>query len=173
MSRQATHLATLYAAEHTRLRRLLIRRGVPAWAAADAVQEAFLRLLRAPTDDVGDLRSYLFRTAGNIAIDEHRRRVRVGTVVDFSADLDGSAADPSPLPDAALMSAEALTELEKALSELSPRCREVLLLHKFEGLSYAEIAERLGIANNTVMVHMSNALGALKRRLREISSPTR
>lgn len=112
MSSQATNLATLYAAEHGRLRRLLIQRGVPAWAAADAVQEAFLRLLGAPTDDVRDLRGYLFRIAGNIVIDEHRKRVRVGAVIDFSADLDVSAPDPSPSPDAALMSAETMPELE-------------------------------------------------------------
>lgn len=172
MSSQATNLATLYAAEHGRLRRLLIQRGVPAWAAADAVQEAFLRLLGAPTDDVRDLRSYLFRTAGNIVIDEHRRRARVGAVIDFSADLDASAPDPSPSPDAALMSAETMAELETALSELSLRSREVLLLHKFEGLSYSEIADRLGIAKNTVMVHMANAMSTLRYRLRDISVPT-
>jgi len=172
MSSQATNLATLYAAEHGRLRRLLIQRGVPAWAAADAVQEAFLRLLGAPTEDVRDLRSYLFRIAGNIVIDEHRRRVRVGALIDFSVALDASAPDPSPSPDAALMSAETLAELERALSDLSPRSREVLLLHKFEGLSYSEIADRLGIAKNTVMVHMANAMSTLRHRLREISVPT-
>lgn len=172
MSSHATDLATLYEAEHGRLRRLLIQRGVPAAVAADAVQEAFLRLLRTPTEGVRDPRSYLFRTAGNIAIDEFRSRSRASAVIDPTAEIDHSVADPALQPDAALMSAERLAELDKALAELSPRAREVLLLHKFDGLSYAEIAERLGISKNTVMVHLANAIGALRRRMREISSPT-
>jgi RNA polymerase sigma-70 factor (ECF subfamily) len=66
-----------------------------------------------------------------------------------------------------MISREEALALNAALLELPARCREVLILHKFEGLSYAEIADQLGIAKNTVMVHMVKALGCLKSRLRE------
>ena len=57
--------------------------------------------------------------------------------------------------------------LRAALTELPPRCREVLILHKFEGLSYAEIAAKLGIAKNTVTVHLAKAMRLLRRGMRE------
>lgn len=54
MSSFATDLASLYSTEHGRLTRLLIRRGVSAATAADLIQEAFIRMLRAPADEVRD-----------------------------------------------------------------------------------------------------------------------
>lgn len=170
MSDLTGNLAALYADEHGRLQRFLIGRGMSASAAADIVQDAFLRLLRAPRLDVRDLRSYLFRTTGNLAIDRVRqqRRNALGNPVE----LDETIADPAPLPDAVLISQEELQALHAALSELSPRAREVLILHKFEDLSYIEIADRLGIAKNTVMVHMVKALASLRTRFGEISSPS-
>lgn len=173
MSSLATDLASLYSTEHSRLMRLLVQRGVSAAAAADLVQETFVRMLRAPANEVRDPKSYLFKAAANIAIDEHRRVQRAGTIFDPATELDASVPDASPLPDALLMSKEGLEELERAVLELPPRCREVLLLHKFEGLSYAEIADRLDISKNTVMVHMAKAIRTLRRQLHENSSSTR
>lgn len=173
MSSQVTNIATLYIAEHDRLRRALVRRGVSAAAAADMVQETFLRMLRAPANDLGNPQGYLFRTAGNIAIDEHRRQTRTNAIIDTAAELDVSVADSAPQPEAAFISSEEIAALHQALAELPPRCREVLMLHKFEGLSYAEIADRLCISKNTVMVHLGKAINILRLRFREISSPTR
>jgi len=47
------------------------------------------------------------------------------------------------------------------VAQLPPRTRQVFLLVKVEGLTYAETAERLGIARNTVMVHIVNAMAKL------------
>jgi RNA polymerase sigma-70 factor (ECF subfamily) len=146
-----------------------MQRGVSAAAAADLIQEAFLRLLRVPRGEVRDLRSYLFRMAGNLVIDDVRHRRRTGAFIDVEA-VEDQLVDPAPLPDAALISREEFRALEEALTALPPRCREVLILHKFEGLTYAEIAERLGITKNTVMAHMVKGVSCLKGRVREISS---
>ncbi|MDH4990667.1 RNA polymerase sigma factor [Aquamicrobium lusatiense] len=167
MDSVATNIASLYSDEHRRLKRMLVRKGMSAQAAADAVQEAFIRLLRSPGEDIRDFRSYLRRTAETVAIDARRSEQRAGSVIDPFALIDDSVADPQPLPDAMMISREEAMALDAALLELSPRCREVLVLHKFEGLSYAEIADRLGIAKNTVMVHMVKAVGCLKLKLRE------
>jgi RNA polymerase sigma-70 factor (ECF subfamily) len=138
-----------------------------AQSAADAVQEAFIRLLRSPGNDIRDLKSYVQRTAETVAIDVHRVERRAAAVIDPNALIDDSYADSQPLADALMISREEALALNAALLELPARCREVLILHKFEGLSYAEIADQLGIAKNTVMVHMVKALGCLKSRLRE------
>lgn len=167
MTTNSTSIASLYATEHGRLRRMLIRRGLSAQSAADAVQEAFIRLLRAPIEDIRDLRGYLHRTAETVAIDLHRKERRGAAIIDPAALVDENTVDPMPLADAQVISAEEFAVLYAALRDLPPRAREVLILHKFEGLSYAEVADRLGIAKNTVMVHMVKALGSLKSRLRD------
>jgi RNA polymerase sigma-70 factor (ECF subfamily) len=158
-----TVLAALYSAESARLERLLIRRGLSAPEAADLVQDVFLRLIGVPAADVEHLRAYLYRSAKNLFVDMHRRRQRVERVLDSSAILDDDLVDPMPAPEAVLLSQETSAALASAIQTLSPRSREVLLLHKFEGLSYTEIADKLGIAKNTVTVHMVNALSGLKR----------
>ncbi len=167
MSMDSTSIASLYAAEHARLKQILVRSGMSAQSAADVVHEAFARLLRSENGDIRDLRSYLHRTARTVAVDFHRKEQRAARVVDPVAAVDETIADPLPLADAAIISAEERAILAAALHELPPRTREVLLLHKFEGLSYAEISERLDIAKNTVMVHMVKGLATLKARLRE------
>ena len=66
-----------------------------------------------------------------------------------------------------MLARDEVRRLEAAIDSLPPRQRQVLLLHKFEGLSYAEIAERLGISKNTVMVHMMWALARCRDSLAE------
>lgn len=170
MTSTPTNLSTIYADEQSRLRRHLIRRGLSAPAAADIVQDAFVKLLRAPKDDIRDVRAYLRRAAETIAIDDWRRQRRSDSVIDSAGYQQDVVADSAPAPDAAIMAREEQAALVAAIEALPPRCREVLLLHRFEGLSYAEIAQRLGISRNTVMVHLANAMSALRRRLRDAPS---
>lgn len=173
MAMDSTSIASLYAAEHGRLKRMLVRRGMSAQTAADVVQEAFARLLRAPVGEVRDLRSYLRRTAETVAIDHFRKEQRVKRVVDPMAEVDACVADSLPLADETLISAQERAALAAAIRQLPPRARDVLILHKFEGLSYEEIAGRLGIAKNTVMVHMVKALSALRSAMRDADAPPR
>ncbi|BBK37176.1 DNA-directed RNA polymerase sigma-70 factor [Allostella sp. ATCC 35155] len=147
------------------LQRFLIRRGATSDVAADLTQEAFLRLMRAaPPEGVRHQEAYLFRIAGNLSLDRHRREASSGTVP-LSPGAGDLTRDPAPAAEEALLSREALEVLRRAIAELPPRGREIFRMHKFEGLSYAEIADRLGIAKNTVMVHMVRSLAHCKRRL--------
>ncbi|GAU82082.1 RNA polymerase sigma factor [Bosea sp. BIWAKO-01] len=171
MSSDPTSLAALYADERLRLQRRLVKRGLSVSAAADAVQEAFLRLLRIPRAEIRDIRGYLHRTADSVAIDTWRQQGRAAAVISPLAAADHEIADPAPRPDAAMLAREERAALETAIKILPPRSREVLLLHKFDGLSYAEIAQRLGISRNTVMVHLANAMAGLRRQLRDKNAP--
>jgi RNA polymerase sigma-70 factor (ECF subfamily) len=56
---------------------------------------------------------------------------------------------------------EALDRLETALDELKPEYKEIIVLKKIEGLSYADIAERLGKSANAVGMLLSRAMAAL------------
>lgn len=167
MSMDTTSIASLYAEEHSRLKRMLVRRGMSAQNAADVVQEAFIRLLRSQNEEIRDPQAYLRRTTESAAIDYYRHEQRVSRLVVSAAEPDETVADSRPLPDALIVTAEEIATLTRAMQDLPPRAREVMMLHKFEGLSYGEIAEQLGIAKNTVMVHMVKALSVLKARMRE------
>lgn len=52
-----------------------------------------------------------------------------------------------------------------AIDTLPPKCREIFLLSRYEGLKYREISERLGLSINTVDVQMGIALKKLRKKL--------
>ena len=170
MSDEALSVAALYATEQDRLRRRLIGRGLSAQQAADAVQELFLRLLRTPRTEVRDPSAYLSRAADTIAIDHWRREQRTRLLFEPEQPDALTIPDPRPSAEAQLVEQDRFQDLEQQLAALPPRSREVLLLHKFDELSYAEIALRLGISRNTVMVHLANAMRLLRQRVREKNS---
>ncbi|MEX2453900.1 MAG: sigma-70 family RNA polymerase sigma factor [Rhodospirillaceae bacterium] len=60
---------------------------------------------------------------------------------------------------------ERLAILSHAVDELPPRCREVFLLSRLDGLSNGEIAQRLGISRNMVEKHIIKAMVHCRRRL--------
>lgn len=72
--------------------------------------------------------------------------------------------------DAAVMQDEAKRNIWRAMNELRPIEREVLVLKEFEELSYKEIAEVLDIPIGTVMSRLYNARHALKIKLERIYS---
>jgi RNA polymerase sigma-70 factor (ECF subfamily) len=113
--------------------------------------------------------AYLYRAVRNRAIGhvrheavERRLQDRVGT----GTAVPALGAHPTT-PDAELQGAELAVAIERALSDLAPRCREAFLLRRQHGLSYAEIAEAMGIAPKTVEVQIGAALRALRAALRE------
>jgi RNA polymerase sigma-70 factor (ECF subfamily) len=167
MSGSPDALALLYVSERSSLLRRLDRRGVATQEAGDTVQETFLRLMRAPQTDIRDARAYLHRTAESVRIDGWRGERRAAAVIDRHAGIADDSPDRTPCAEARLIAEQELVALAAAVEALPPRCREVLLLHRFEELSYAQIAGRLGISKNTVMVHLANAMTALRRRLRD------
>ena len=124
----------------------------------DIVQETYSRLVRArERGDVISPRGLLFATARNVARDLFRRRAAAPTT---SITEIGAACvfdDAPAIPEAVSRRQEAEL-LEAAIDALPPRCREILLLRKFENLSHREIAQRLGIAEHTVEVQLTKAL---------------
>lgn len=128
----------------------------------DLVQEAYTRLLQAREQTPPrSPKAYLFATARNVALDFFRRRKIVA--------ID-SMAEPELLPvlDEKLSVAEIacrdqdLQLLAEAIQALPERCRRVVTLRKLHGLSHREIAQQLGIAENTVNAQV--AIGMLRLR---------
>lgn len=66
-----------------------------------------------------------------------------------------------------LLEAEILGCLHNAVEKMTPQCRNVFVLSRFEGKSYKEIAEELGIAEKTVENQMGKALKVARKELQE------
>jgi RNA polymerase sigma factor (sigma-70 family) len=142
-----------------------MRAAVPRSDVDDLAQEVFLRLLRYSDDvAVDNPQGYLFRIAANVA-NEWRDRSRVRQTHDRGW-IDELQIDPSDQPDNAASQARISKHLQGAVSKLPARQREVLLLHINEGLTYKQIADRLGITYRIVLRDLTRAYGALRVRLK-------
>ena len=69
-------------------------------------------------------------------------------------------------PEESLISEELFALYVKALDRLPERCREIFVMSKLKGMKYREIAESLGISQNTVEGQMAIALKKLREELR-------
>jgi RNA polymerase sigma-70 factor (ECF subfamily) len=128
------------------LRRFLRSRVRDRDIAEDLLQEVFLRLheRREPIGELERIDAWLFRVAGNVAIDHLRRR----GVLELDAH-DEPSEEPTLIDDEQPTRVLAAW-LSGRLAELPPRYREVLELTEREGLSQREAADRLGLPYSTV-----------------------
>nr|WP_291209298.1 sigma-70 family RNA polymerase sigma factor [Hyphomonas sp.] len=137
--------------------------------AEDIVQSAFLAARRAYPDKKADeLRPLLFTLVRNMAISHlklHWNRHRHGG--DISEVVRAHACPQSPTPETQLIAAESLVLVEEVLAGMSPRRREALRLHRYEGLSYEEVARRLSVSSAAVKKHVALAVAEIARRLAE------
>ncbi|MGO9241304.1 MAG: RNA polymerase sigma factor [Bryobacteraceae bacterium] len=126
--------------------------------AQDASQEVFLRLYRhLGRVPEAALEAWLYRTTVNVCYDLLRRRRRSG----------GQAVE-GPEPSVPATAAQELEEsakrrlVEQGLKRLTPQERAALVLCSLEGLSTAEAAAAMGVAEGTVRSHLSLARTRLK-----------
>jgi RNA polymerase sigma factor (sigma-70 family) len=131
--------------------------------AEDVVQDAYLRAVRFfPRFGGGDPRAWLLKIVRNTFYTwMHANRPLQNAVV-FDEDFADSGV---PNPEEIVLQDDSSTLVRKALGELSPRFREVLLLRELEGMSYREIAEITGMPAGTVMSSLSRARSRLRQVL--------
>ena len=135
-------------------------------AAADLAQETFLRVAQVDSDvAIRNDRSYLFRTAHNLAIDHLRRIRRRRTDHVDNAQLAQFADDSVPLEDA-VASRHMLRRLQDIVAELPDRTRQIFVLVKIQELTYAEAADQLGVSESAVQKHLAMALAHVVQRLK-------
>jgi RNA polymerase sigma factor (sigma-70 family) len=149
-----------------KLRRLLRSRGRSIDDTEDLIQEAFLRLQVYCRDkDVVQTEAFLVRTALNLSIDQHRRET-VASVVPGALDTL-QLIDPNPLPDVVCAAQERLKHMRQGLANLSPRQREVFLLNRVEGYSFAQISQQLHLSMSMVEKHAAKAVLAMTNWMEE------
>lgn len=161
-------LTQLFRSQYRQLLRFCRIRVVDCSDAEDIVQAAFLKARRAyPDKGIEELRPLLFTLVRNGALDfvrsgEHRRRqisVELGEVADQVVCLKTAS------PEQQVIDADHLAIVETLMAAMPARRREALRLHRIEGLTHAEIARRLSITRQTVIMDIAEAVAELAEGL--------
>ena len=122
--------------------------------AEELLHAAYVRLLRyRARQQVDNVAAFLVRTAVNIGVDNYRHDRFIADVAPENTGL----CENSPLQDEVLAARARLDRVREGLSRLTPRTREVFLMHRLDDMKYREIAERLGISQSAVEKHIAKA----------------
>jgi RNA polymerase sigma-70 factor (ECF subfamily) len=169
-------LARLFAQHRDELQRFAQRRLGNREAAADLVQDTFVRFAAAmngapgangsssgPATDIDNPRAFLFRITGNLASDALRHDRVVAGVID-PVELNHNLPAALPSPEVEAVDRDLLRRLQAALAQLPEAQRRVLALKRVDGLSHAEIARRTGMSPAAIEKTLARGL----RRLREL-----
>jgi RNA polymerase sigma factor (sigma-70 family) len=144
------------------------RRVTDASEVDDLVQDVFVRMLRRGALAHSDqLVAYVFQTARSVLVDRDRRRRTRQADRHVALDPDAHA-DIAPGPEAGLLAREALRASSLALMDLPERTRTIFLLRRLEGMSFSEIARRLGISVSLAEKHVLLAARHLAARAQEL-----
>ena len=124
--------------------------------AADMTQETFIKAYRALSSFRGDSKfsSWLYRIASNVCLDFLRSRSRHPQVSLSAVDEDDRATfelpDMRQNPEEQLMKKLGMEAVRRGLEQLPEQQRQILVLRELGGLSYAELAQTLGLEEGTV-----------------------
>lgn len=147
--------------------RRIRRRVRPGQDPEDLLHSAYIRLREYQKSAVVENEAaFLVRTASNLAIDDWRRGQTAGHRVNDAATAE--IADLSPRQDEVLAQRVRLERVRQLIGKMSPRTREVFLLHRLEGLKYREVAARLGISQSAVEKHVARAVAFLADGAKDI-----
>ncbi|HUU92021.1 MAG TPA: sigma-70 family RNA polymerase sigma factor [Phycisphaerae bacterium] len=158
---------------HSRVIGLIYRFISDASDAEDLAQEVFLRIYRArktykPT---AKFSTWMFRITANVSLNALRSRAnrRDDVSIDQMSDFgDGPRAMPDPdsrRPDLHLHQSELQEKVREAIQALPEKQQVAVILNKYEGMSYADIARTIGCTTMAVKSLLARARDNLKDRL--------
>jgi RNA polymerase sigma factor (sigma-70 family) len=169
----------LYARYRERIFAFIVSRVHDHGRAEDIAQDVFmsaLRRMRSGDQEIA-FKPWIYEIAKNACIDEYRRGHR-SREVSLEADPDLSGEPPAvlsrlPTPPAAVESKQRLDDLRGAFGGLSETHHQLLVLREFEGLSYDEIGDRLGMTRHMVESGLFRARRKLSEEYQELASGRR
>lgn len=130
--------------------------------AEDLTQEVFVRVFRHLHGYTsGTFEGWLYRITRNLFLDQVRRRHGIR----FEPLPDAFHITTSPAPDQDLEHRMFDADVRSALDELSPGALAAVVLHDVDGLTYDEVASRLGIQSGTVASRLHRARAQLRAAL--------
>jgi RNA polymerase sigma-70 factor (ECF subfamily) len=146
-----------------------------AW---DLAQESFLKAWKS----IGRFRgrssfyTWIYRIVMNVTIDWLRKKQVKGAGAEFDDAIALKEIDPAsrtvpkadPLPHQRMEGSEIRARIDRAIAQLSPEHRAVILMKETEDMQYHEIAEALGCSIGTVMSRLFYARKKLQNLLRDV-----
>lgn len=159
----------VYARHKARIYGFLVRMVGRPDTAEDLFQETWIKLAvhAARLADDTDLAGWLYTVARNLALSH----LRVPAEPPSADGCEPPGAAPSPVD--WLSASETQAHLERALGELPPHLREVILLVAVEGLRQDQVAAVLGASHDAVRQRLTRARTRLAERLEELARPAR
>jgi len=135
-----------------------VMRIVPPKEVEDIVQETYVRVCEVKNKDaITSPRSYLFKTARNLALNHMQRaETRLSISVENIAEIEGSLTQrPTDATYEEIATNEEFSRFCDAVRHLPRQCRRAFVLKKVYGHSQREIARKMGISENTVEKHIA------------------
>ena len=160
----ASDLEQIFRENHAMVFRAAYRVTGNANDAEDVLQTVFLKMLKRDpgADPVGNMTSFLHRSAVNAALDLVRSRQNIRNIP--LDELEPVLAEPAHRrPDRVQASGEIREWLRGALARLNPRIAEMFMLRFFEGKENPEIARLLNTTPGTVAVTLSRTRDRLEK----------
>jgi RNA polymerase sigma factor (sigma-70 family) len=153
---QSELIERLFREHNEALVRFLLARLRSRQAALEVAQEAYVRLLSLDQPGaVSYLRSFLFKTAANLAVDRlrrddvHARATETPLFREFTDDRT---------PERAAAGAQEIQRLVELLADLPPKCREAFILNRFHGMDFPDIAAEMKLSERMVRIYVVRAL---------------
>lgn len=145
--------------------------------ADELLQDVFLKVVQRSQDFKGNSKfsTWLYTIARNLCIDHSRKMVfRRHQSLDAPGHSETSAAGPTlldrtaadgPEPDRAALTTDLRRRISEAVEELPEEQKDVFLMRQIQGLAFKDIADIVGVPENTVKSRMRYALERLQRAL--------
>jgi RNA polymerase sigma factor (sigma-70 family) len=162
-----SRLALLFERHHRALFNFFLRLTGERQASEDLVQDVFLRILKyhATYRPGSQFRAWMYQLARHAWLDRRKPASQ-------EVPLDALAADPpsrAPAVSEVLQQDQQAALVRRALAQLPEDKREVLVLSRYQGLSYEQVGTLLGIEVGAVKVRVYRAVRALRTILQELS----
>lgn len=149
------------------LNRFFRRRRLHRQDAEDLAQEVYLRLLRVENGTVRNPEAYLFTVAVNLLHERTALAMRRGQITSLE-DVEERFLSSGPTPEDEAERLARDRRLAEVINNLPPKLRAVIVMHYRHGLTYQDMAKRIGVSPHTIKKYVSQALWLCRKQLRQL-----
>jgi RNA polymerase sigma factor (sigma-70 family) len=174
----ASPLIASYLENRAMLLRYFVARTRDSALAQEIVQDVYLKIAQIdPDHPVENTAAFLFKIAHNLWLNQirsdSRRYAREDEWIGSQTmRLNDEAVVDEPSVEAKLGAEQEMRLVKHYLNALPDRTRTIFRLHKFDGLTQAEVAAKLGISKSSVEKHLHQAIGFLLVKLKRAGVDT-